>query len=261
MYDRNEEKKPHPFFDNPYYAPLADPIKNVFKITMMPLSDFVEATREAAQDVRDEGEYNWPCAFFERQDGKGGFAGFVALAGAVLGGLSAAFTGGVIAGSALTSSFGLLAGIGGGVVTAFAAGAVGAVVGPFVVAAGVAALSFSAGLGIGLLPGIAVGGFKALKHWWSERAKEKELAPVTETTAPAPPANDDAAFVPYNATKAVLASIRALSEADRRKVFDNLKAVFEPAAAKAEVKDQPLVHEAPALAKGGAFDHIGKLGG
>lgn len=283
-YEDEEDKKPHPIFDHPYFAPLADPVKNTIGITLAPLREFVEAARDAARDMRENEDYNWPRAFFGRIDDLSG-TGFMVAAGAGLGILVGGISTGIAAGGVVASSFGTVAGLAGGVVAGFGGAAVGAIVGPFIAAGVVGVVAFAAGLGIGVVPGFFTGCIKAAKHFIKnmdrESAPEEEQAPAKpkgpgllsvslgavkkwfvkgHAMAPNAPASEisgpEEPAHPSHTPDGALEYLRHLDRDGMRKVYDSLRTSFEPVASAVRAAEPAQ----PALAAGGAFENLRKLG-
>lgn len=238
------------FFDSPYSAPVTEPLKNVLRIAAIPLRGFGRALADSW-----EGEYTgWPKRFLDEVcSDENGPAGFIAVAGGMVGGVACFMGAGALLGASVPG------GIAGSLLLASAAAGIGVITGPFVAAAAVGAVALTVGCALGIVPGVIMGAVKTLKHIFS-----KKDAPGISA-----PANDDSELADVLPARVILRNPKTAAEmmqsfstlqGEERRAFeaammDHLRPAFEAAAAVVLPKD-----DSPAFAnKGAAFGKIGKL--
>ena len=173
------------FWDNPYWAPLADPLKNVYGIARAPVNDFIEEVSDGWNDIYSRGGTRLGRILSN-------------LGGSIHGGTLAMSIGGMVCGGLAGLAFGGAAGYAGMVgasaaaqwgVTAIAAvgaAGIGVAAGPFVIAAAVITAAAVAGSVVGVVPGIVGGTMKAVKHHIKMKNAPQVAAAAASVAATAP---------------------------------------------------------------------------
>jgi hypothetical protein len=238
------------FFDNPYYAPVTEPLKNILRIAAIPLRGFGTVLADSW-----EGEYTgWPKRFLDEvcRD-ENGPAGLIAVGGGMVGG-AAGFIG---AGSLLGVSGG--GGIAGTLMLASAGAGIGVIAGPFVMAAAVGAVALTVGCALGIVPGVIMGTVKALKHIFSKKDAPEISAPANDDAVAAETPSVRTVLRGPRTAQEMLQSLSTLQDEERRAfesaMMEKLRPAFEAASAVIMPKDASPAFEN----KGAAFGKIGKL--
>lgn len=166
------------FWDNPYWAPVTEPLKNVAHITRLPINDFIEEVQDGwRNDYRHGGSKLGRMLGNLAESGHLGTAmmGIIGFIGAGLVGMA---IGGVATHAAMAGA-GAVAQWGATVVGGIAVAGVCAVAGPFVLAGVVASAAAIVGCTLGIVPGMVSGTVKAVKH----HIQQKNAPQVAATTA------------------------------------------------------------------------------
>jgi hypothetical protein len=177
------------FWANPYVAPLTQAVGGVLHCAHKPIRHFTEGVARAFDDETYKWDREWlesskMSRFFHEANKYDSGFGFIAVAGAVVGGLAFA-GGGALAGAAIMG--GLAGKITAAVVLGLACSGVGAVAGPFIMAGVVATVGGIVGLGIGLVPGFFKGCGTAVNHF-----KERKIRAEIQKSLPPRQAQDEA---------------------------------------------------------------------
>lgn len=183
--------QPSKFWDNPYWAPLADPLKNVVRITLAPIEKFIDNVQTGWKDHRYYGGSRLGSVISELTREFNGTE-LLGTGGMILGAICATGASGVGSYFALGGASTVLQ-WGGVAVASIAGGALGAVAGPFVLAGIVAAGAAIVGCALGIVPGVVTGTVKAVKHHIEQKNAPKVAAvaaAVAATTPAAPTVNE-----------------------------------------------------------------------
>ena len=153
------------FWNNPYSAPLTDPLRNVGSTVAKAVSGYTEAVREAFDDsyipYNQQGKSRAGRIYKNILDRHDGFELLNGI-GVVLGGLAAGGGAGVVAFNGVAG--GIAAKVAAAAVSGIAGGALGVVAAPVVLAVGIAAGAVVVGTVLGVVPGVIGGAAKAIKH-------------------------------------------------------------------------------------------------
>lgn len=204
------------FWDNPYWAPLADPVRNVALITAMPIEKFIKNVVVGWDRHKYYGGTRIGNVMRELTAEFNGTE-FLGKGGMILGGLYA----GGVSGSSVYAAIG---GAGtflqwaGVAATGIAGGALGAVAGPFVLAAAVAAGAAIVGCALGIVPGVVTGTVKAVKHHIQQKNAPK-VAVATAAVAAAAPAQPSV----NEKVSAIVNDFMTLPQQSREALFTELE--------------------------------------
>lgn len=179
-------KKLKEIFNDPNWAPLTKPLKNIAAFAYGPVADFVEQVYDG---WTEDSYYNRDRSrigriFSNLMDGEF-HTGMMTLMGGVLGGGAAGITGGAVGYSLAAGTFAKVALT---TVAAIGAAGVGAVASPFLVAGAVAFAGAVVGLSLGTVPGITGGIIERYRY-----RKEMKLKGAVAAKLPAQQAQDDEA--------------------------------------------------------------------
>lgn len=216
--DKMNTDKLKKFLNNPYWAPLVHPVRNVALITVRPIEKFIENVVAGWDRHKYYGGTRIGNVLRELTREFGGTE-LLGTGGFALGGLCAAGA----------SGFGLYTAMGGastflqwaGVVTAgIAGGSIGAVAGPFVLAGIVAAGAAIVGCVLGIVPGVITGTVKAVKHHIQQKNAPKVAAATAAVAAVAP-----AQPTVNEKVSAIVNDFMTLPEKSREALFKELERI------------------------------------
>jgi len=215
------------FWDNPYWAPLSEPLKNVGRITAAPLREFAESVRDGWEGnaYGDQNKSRILRIFSEVTNTYGGTE-FMSGVGVVLTGLGAAVAGG-IGGWGAAAGLGMAVQVGATVVAAIGLGAVGAVAGPFVAAAIVGTGSFVVGCALGIVPGVVGGMVKAAKHYIKMRNAPAVAAATAAVAAAVPAQSATQAQTTNERVDKIVQEFKSLPRASYKALFEELEKLAE----------------------------------
>lgn len=168
------------FWNNPYSAPLTEPLRNIGGTVVKSVSGYTKAVREAFDDsyipYSQQGKSRAGRIYKKILDRYDGFEILNGL-GMVWGGIAAGGAAGFVAFNGVAG--GIAAKVVAAAVAGIGAGALGAAAAPVVLAVGIAAGAAIVGTVLGVVPGVIGGTAKAIRH-------HKALKNPPPATPPAP---------------------------------------------------------------------------
>jgi hypothetical protein len=256
------------FFENPYWAPVTQPLKNIAAFAYTPIRDFTKAVSVGWQQKSVKYSYSngkegsrLGNIFANLLDGGFhtmcmGLCGFLLGAGAA--GISTGIA--VYGGMAGAGLFGQIAAT---TLTSIAAAGIGAVAGPFLFAGAVAFAGAVVGLSLGAVPGVVSGTMKAFKHRSDVKNKVAVAAklpapqaqngetlerisalirdfnrlPKEERTSVVKMLNEEFTAATYNKSQEILENIDTLPQAEKEQFVRGLRGKMADMFEKVAVKD------------------------
>jgi hypothetical protein len=212
------------FWDNPYWAPLSEPLKNVGRITAAPLREFAEGVRKGwnGNTYDDDQSKSRVLRIFKEVTSTYGGTEFMSGIGVIVTGLAAAITGG-IGGWTATAGLGVAAQVGTAAVAAIGVGAMGVVAGPFVSAAILGAGSFVVGCALGIVPGVIGGTVKAAKHYIKMKNAPAVAAASAAVAATVPTQSPAQAQTTNERVDRIVQEFKSLPRASYKALFEELE--------------------------------------
>lgn len=168
------------FWDNPYYAPLTDPLKNVAAITRLGMGNFFERLRtgwenEAGLYGRGQNSSKLLSMLDALGSSPNSITAIPSFLGAIAGGIAGAIVGGTKVYGGMAAA-GTLVQWGATCIAALATGAAGVLAGPVVALGITTAVAAVVGCAIGIVPGVIGGTVKAAKHYIQQKNAPKVAA-------------------------------------------------------------------------------------